>query len=166
MRQLALMGVVLASISGLAACGQDDPEPQPGTMIGHQWQVTNLYLEPDAPSDVSGAAGGAVTIVFGETSATGSTGCAPIQASIDFLADGSPAHINDATAVRFTDVRIPDPAGVGVDCAGQRAWTDDSMRFLLSDGHVFDIHHPTQTEAVLTLQTSGVDRPAMRLAAL
>ena len=137
--------IVLAALA-LTACST---APAPG----HAWQVTDIYTAPGEPPSVSGEAAGAVQLVLGESSATGSTGCAPIQADIAVTED----------TVEFTSVRIPELGDMP--CQGRRAWAHQHMSSLLVDGAVFDRSQPTDTEMVLTLRGEDVDRPALRLAA-
>ena len=56
----------------LGACTQP-PAPVAGSLIGHTWQVTDIFTTAEAPSTVSGSAAGAVELIFGDSSATGST---------------------------------------------------------------------------------------------
>ncbi|MDR7330255.1 hypothetical protein [Corynebacterium guangdongense] len=159
--------VLLAAAIVLSACAPD-PAPVEGSLIGQTWQVTDIYTTPEAPSTVSGSAAGAVQLVFGESSATGSTGCAPIQAEATFLAgrdpDSAPVPADEAEAVVFSDVGIPDPGEAGVACEGTRAWAHEHMTGLLTEGATFDIEAVSPAEMVLTLRGDVVDRPALRLA--
>ncbi len=157
--------VLLAAAATLAAC-TPEPAPVEGSLIGQTWQVTDIFTEPEAPSTVSGSAAGAVEIVFGDSTATGSTGCAPLQADVRFVSGQDAVPADEAEAVEFREVGIPDPADAGMPCEGTRAWAHGHMTRLLTDGATFDIESVSPTEMVLTLRGDAVDRPALRLAAL
>lgn len=159
--------LLLAAAALLSACAPD-PAPVEGSLIGQTWQVTDIFTTPEAPSTVSGSAAGAVQLIFGESSATGSTGCAPIQADATFLAgrDPDPVPADEADAVVFSDVGVPDPGEAGMACEGTRAWAHEHMTRLLTEGATFDIDAVSPTEMVLTLRGDAVDRPALRLATL
>lgn len=157
--------VLLGAAAALSAC-TPSPEPVEGSILGQTWQVTDIFTEPGAPSTVSGAAAGAVHLVFGDSSATGSTGCAPIQADATFLRGGDAVPADDAEAVEFSGVGIPDPAEAGMECSGTRAWAHEHMTRLITEGATFDMSATSPTEMVLTLRGDAVDRPALRLATL
>lgn len=146
----ALAAVLLAG--GLVACGT--PEP---TVLGSTWQVTDVWVTPGDPSAVP--LGG--TLVFGEVSLTGSTGCAPIQGTVTFTRDGETVQAADAEAVTVDRLEIDAPAA---GCPAAR--THQLLTTMLQPGATFDLRQDTDTELVLTLRGEGVDRPAIGLAAV
>jgi len=149
------VAAVLLAVSGagsLVACGT--PEP---TVLGSTWQVTDVWVTPGDPSAVPD--GG--TLVFGEASLAGSTGCAPIQGTVTFTRDGETVQAADADAVTVDRLEIDVPAA---DCPA--AWTHELLTTMLGSGATFDLRQDTDTELVLTLRGEGVDRPAIGLAAV
>lgn len=149
MNKVSVLAVI--GLTGLvSACAA----PQESTgVVGPMWQVTDIYTEPENPSAVPPSAAGAAALVFGETSATGFTGCSPIQASVTFDAEES--------VLTFDEVAIPAPE----DCTGGSAWTHESMSSLVQPGNSFDMRRPSPSEMVLTLRVDEINRPSLRLAA-
>ncbi|MDO5454791.1 MAG: hypothetical protein Q4F37_07345 [Corynebacterium sp.] len=165
-RRLPAVAALLSlCATALTACGgdPDEPLPEPVSVAGPMWQVTDIYTTPGEPSSVPPGAAGAVGLIFGSGSATGSTGCAPIQARVEYSADGKPATVDDADAVTFD---IVDLGPVEGECAGSDAWTHGHMTELIVPGAQFDMSMTTPTELVLRVRDEAVDPPSIRLVAL
>lgn len=160
----AAAALLSACALALTACGgQEEPLPEPVSVAGPMWQVTDIYTTPGEPSSVPPGAAGSVGLVFGSGSATGSTGCAPIQARVHYSADGESTTVDEADAVTFD---IVDLGPVDDECSGSDAWSHGHMTELIVPGTEFDISMTTPTELVLTAREEAVDPPSIRLVAL
>ncbi|MGP6174577.1 hypothetical protein [Corynebacterium sp. A21] len=151
----AAFGVLLLTAPLLSACGGT----QNSRIAGGSWQISDLYLDPEIPSGVPESIQGQASLVFGETSVVGNTGCAPFQGSVTFTQDGAAARADDADHISFDDVRFqdPDPAT----CTGQAVHVDQQLRELLSGE--FTLSEPGEFELVLTRDTEEVNPPAIGL---
>lgn len=158
-------GILAAAVLSLSACGSEPAEDlsEPLSVAGPLWQVTDIYLEPGEPSSIPPDAAGTVGLLFGESTATGSTGCAPLQARVGYHDAGETVPAVEATTVVFEQVEF---GPTEEDCAGSDAWSHDKMTRLLESGAEFDLSMSTPTELVLTRQGEAVDRPSLRLVAL
>lgn len=161
----AAAALLSACALALSACGgdQEEPLPEPVSVAGPMWQVTDIYTAPGEPSSVPPGAAGSVGLIFGSGSATGSTGCAPIQARVEYSADGEPATVDEADAVTFD---IVDLGPVDGECSGSDAWSHGHLTELIVPGAEFDMSLTTPTELVLTAREEAVDPPSIRLVAL
>jgi hypothetical protein len=160
----AAAALLSACAMALTACGdQEEPLPEPVSVAGPMWQVTDIYTTPGEPSSVPPGAAGSVGLTFGSGSATGSTGCAPIQARVEYSAGGESATVDEADAVTFD---IVDLGPVDAECSGSDAWSHGHMTELIVPGAEFDMSMTAPTELVLTVRDEAVDPPSIRLVAL
>lgn len=144
MRKLAVLLLPLT----LLGCRASDPWLQ-----GPTWQVTGVYTDPANPGALPDAAAGRAELIFGESTLTGSTGCARIAAS----AVGN----KDAATVEITDLHIEDP---GPYCVGATRHVHDQLADILAGN--FKVTFPSDTEAVLTADQPGPDPAAIHLATI
>ncbi|AZA08492.1 hypothetical protein [Corynebacterium pseudopelargi] len=136
----------------LGACAQ--PEP----IQNVQWQVTNLYTTPEYPSELPDAVAGAVTLTFGASSMTGDTGCARLQAVVDYDTK-DPAEAKEMTVREIEFDPIDEKQ-----CTGHARFVHDHMVEILHDGH-FDIRpEPNSSAKVLLKQSDQFQRPGLRIA--
>lgn len=149
----ALLVALGATAPALVACAD-----RPPLVHGTAWQITDLYLEPGIPSTLPDTIAGRASLIFGETSVVGSTGCAPIQGAVTFTRDGQAASVENADTVTFDEVEFEVP---GQHCVGQAAFIHDQLQSLLAGG--FDLQRTSDHEMVLTRQAEEVDPPAIRL---
>lgn len=134
------LAVLLGCAATLTACAQDIP-------LSTTWQVTNVYVSPDTPSHVPEPA----YLVFGDSTVTGSTGCAEIQGRVSFSPDA-----NRPTHATFRDMNFSD-----VSCQGTQRFFHDHMAQML-DGE-FEVKK--ENDEMLLTKTDGLDRPGIRLVA-
>lgn len=149
----ALLVALGAATPALVACAD-----QPPLVHGTAWQITDLYLEPGTPSALPDTIAGRATLIFGETSVVGSTGCAPIQGAVTFTREGQASSVENADAVIFEEVEFE---VADQQCVGQAAFIHDQLHSLLSGG--FDLERVSDHEMVLTQQAEEIDSPAIRL---
>ncbi|AKK11836.1 META domain-containing protein [Corynebacterium uterequi] len=143
MRRVRFVAVAAAGVL-LSGCAG----PEPG-LVGPQFSVTDLYLQPGQPSSLPPASAGTVTLSFGDASLTGTTGCAPLQGVTTL--DGDRLHIDALTA---------DPDG---QCdPGQRRIHDVVVK-MLAPGTDFRVSNRGPGEFVLTSNDGALDAPSMRL---
>ncbi|KQB83145.1 hypothetical protein [Corynebacterium oculi] len=147
----ALCGLTLAAT--LAACAAE-----PGAIAGPTWQVTGLYLDPRDSGDLPASVAGLAAFSFGETTITGSTGCARVQGIVRFSKDGSDSSAQEADAVTFEQIDVEDAPA---DCQGGAAHVDSALRDLLTGEYT--LAQPSDAELVLTQRSQAVDAPAIRL---
>lgn len=136
----------------LTACS-----PAPGDLErpveGTTWTATDIYLSPGRPSALPSSSAGAVILVLGRSSATGNTGCAPMQAVTRL----------ETERVVFEDVRY---AGVSPDCPAAAREVHEQLTALIHSGTEFAVSRRGPSEIVLTAETDAVDRPSIRFLAL
>lgn len=154
-RTTRLFAALLLSTPVLAACAEADTA---SPITGTNWQITNLFLAPETPSALPDLVAGRASLVFGQRSVAGSTGCAPFQGQVTFSADGESANPENADRVSFDLMDIEAPAE---DCAGQAMFTHQELSRLL-DGE-FDLELLSENELALTQVSEDVDPPAIRL---
>lgn len=139
----------------LSACGNADAL---APVAGTNWQITDLYLTPEAPSALPDLIAGRAALVFGERSVAGSTGCAPVQGQVTFTSDGAESAAADADRVSFDNVQIGEPAE---DCVGRAMFTHRQLSELL-DGQ-FELARLSDYELALTKVSDEIDAPAIHL---
>ncbi|WP_257159741.1 hypothetical protein [Corynebacterium cystitidis] len=150
----ALVGMLTV---GLTGCGAADH------LAGETFQVVSVYLEPNSPDELPASAAGAARLVIGESTMTGSTGCAPLQAAVVFSdsASGKEVARDDADLVRVTNVEFRDPG----DCDGGRRFVHNALEVVLTAETDLRIDRLSGTELILTKQTGEINQPAIRLMA-
>ncbi|GGG80385.1 hypothetical protein [Corynebacterium pelargi] len=147
---MLLLGGCLGA--SLGACSQ--PEPVQNV----QWQVTNVYTTPEYPSEVPDSVAGAVTLTFGASSLTGSTGCARLQAVVDYDTK-DPSEAKEMTVREIVFDPIDEQQ-----CTGHARFIHDHMVDILHDGR-FDIRpEPNSSAKVLLKQSDQFQRPGLRIA--
>ncbi|MGD7001413.1 hypothetical protein [Corynebacterium halotolerans] len=158
-RTLGRVGGALLAVTAaapiLTACGGPDPQSQ---ITGTSWQITELYLEPGTPSTLPDLVAGRASLIFGEHSVAGSTGCAPIQGQVTFTADGEVSAARDADRVSFDRTEIEVPAD---GCVGQAMFTHERISGLLTGE--FEIARLSDYELALTQVSDEIDPPAIHL---
>lgn len=154
-RAAGLLAALVLGTPLLAACGTADTSSQ---ITGTNWQITNLHLAPETPSALPDLVAGRASLVFGQRSVAGSTGCAPLQGQVTFSADGEPATAADADRVSFDLMEVEVPAE---ECVGQAMFTHQELSRLL-DGE-FDLAQLSDHELALTKVSDEVDPPVIRL---
>lgn len=154
-RTTGLFAALLLSAPVLAACAESDTS---SPITGTNWQITNLFLAPETPSALPDLVAGRASLVFGQSSAAGSTGCAPFQGQVTFSSDGEPTSPQDADRVSFDlmDIEVPVEG-----CVGQAMFIHQELSRLL-DGE-FDLELLSENELALTKVSDAVDPPAIRL---
>lgn len=133
------LAVALSALT-LTACSTDIP-------VSSTWQITNVYVKPDTPSNVPEPA----YLVFGETSVTGSTGCAQIQGRVSF----SPSY-DAPTSISFRDMNFEE-----THCEGSQRYFHDQLVVLLSG----EMAVKKQGDEMLLSKTGELDKPGVRLVA-
>lgn len=153
----AATAALLLSATLLSACGAESSS----RITGGSWQISNLYLDPQNPSAVPEAVLGRASLVFGETSVVGDTGCSSFQGKVSFHRDGEVSRADEAEMLTFEEVHFntPDPAT----CTGQVVHLDAQLRELLQGD--FRLSEPEEFQLVLTRDSDEVDPPALRLSA-
>lgn len=132
-------------------------------VVGPLWAATDYYVAAGEPSALPQTVAGTVNVVFGESSAAGSTGCAQFQADVTFLADGEPARAADADELTVDAIDVRD---VGAECAGSSRRIHEDLQEFYSPGSSLEITRPGESELVLTVSGAGIDPPTLRFAAL
>lgn len=148
MRRLAIVGLTLA----LSACSSE-PANGERPLEATTWSATDIYLSPDAPSALPAASAGAVTLVFGHASATGNTGCAPLQATTTL----------DGDHLTFDEVNYGEASPT---CPELALGVHELVTGLIHDGSAFSVDRRGPAEIVLTAETEAVDSPSIRLLGL
>lgn len=134
-----LLAVLVCGVA-LTACSNEIP-------MSNTWQVTNVYTSPDVPSQVPVPA----YLVFGDSTVTGSTGCAEIQGRVSFTPDAAqPTHAS------FRDMNFRDAS-----CEGSQRFFHDQMVALLGG----ELEVKKEKDEMLLTKTDGLDRPGIRLVA-
>lgn len=132
--------IPLACAFALAGCATDIP-------MSTTWQIANVYVSTDTPSQVLEPA----YLVFGDSTVTGSTGCAAIQGRVSFKPDAK-----NPTSVNFRHVNISEPS-----CDGAQRFFHDHMVSMLSG----EFEVKKERDEMLLTKTDGMDRPGIRLVA-
>lgn len=164
-----ILTTVLAP-TGLVACSQNTAEP-PMRIAQRNWQVTAIFVDPQSPTNIPESVSPRPEMTFGESSATGSTGCARFQALVSYHRtagnSGEDAEenttIREANRVKVEKIKMDEP---NEGCAGTSAWAHENLSGMLTEGAEFDIAFGTSEQLSLTLVDDRVDSPALRLSAL
>lgn len=160
--RLSLSFVLAASLAG---CGVGERG------ASETFQIVSLYLKPGSPDELPASAAGAARLVVGESTMTGSTGCAPLQAAVTFRAPGS-GPASDATParevaraeaemMRINHIEFHNPG----DCAGGPRFVHDALEVILSAETDYRIDRLSDTELILTKLTGEINQPSIRLMA-
>lgn len=153
----ALGAALLLAVPLLSACGAEERS----RISGGSWQISNIHLDPDTPSGIPESVMGRASLVFGETSVVGDTGCASFQGVVNFTRDGEASRADEADAVQFEEVRFDDPDPTT--CTGQAVYVDMQLRELLKEN--FLLSEPEEFQLVLTRDSDEFDPPAIVLSA-
>lgn len=137
MKKLVPAVALLACVAG---CSNDIP-------MSTTWQVSNVYVSPDTPSQVPEPA----YLVFGDSTVTGSTGCGELQGRVSF----SPNAQHPERAM-FRDMNVSDAS-----CSGPQRFFHDQLVTLLTG----EVEVKRERDEMLLTKTDGVDRPGIRLVA-
>lgn len=141
-RAIAATLLSAAGLIGLASC----TEPASGNV---SWQISQVYVTPDKPAGLPDNV--MATMVLGNSTVTGNTGCAPFQGRI------TTDKPNEASVITFQRMRYKE-----ADCEGSARYFHDELVRLL-DGE-FTVKR-SERELLLTKKTDGVTAPAIRLVA-
>lgn len=153
-----MLTALVATVPLLAACGGQET-----AVAGSTWQITGLWTAPGDSGVLPGAAAGRAQLIFGETTVTGHTGCAPLQGTVSFTRDDAPSRAREADALTFGAVEVEAPAE---GCEGPVRFVHEELVGLLAPETAFDLRHESEVELVLTRQGEAVDQPAIRLSAV
>ena len=145
-----LLCCTIAFTTALAGCSAAQPE-----VINSTWQITNVYTNPDTPSGLPDSVAGTATMVFGDSTVAGFTGCAPFQGRVSFTKDGAAAKPSEANHVDFHDMEIHE-----ADCTGKERFFHDALADMLHGG--FSMSRDGE-DLILTTDGEDVDRPGIRL---
>lgn len=153
----AATAALLLTTTLLSACGEESSS----RIAGGSWQISNLYLDPQNPSTIPETVLGQASLVFGETSVVGNTGCASFQGVVSFHRDGEVSRADAAETLTFEEIHfdVPNPAT----CTGQVVYLDSQLRELLQGD--FRLSEPEEFQLVLTRDSDEVDPPALKLSA-
>ena len=155
-KAIAAAAVALGIGTLITACGSNDDTP----VVQSTWQITNVYVDEQHPSVLPDSIAGKATMVFGESTIAGNSGCAPFQTRVNFTKDGQETSSAEATQVDFYRKKIDDPTG----CTGADLYYHDSLTNML-DG-TFDVQRKAANELLLVKQTDVFNRPAIRLTSI
>ncbi|WJZ03642.1 META domain-containing protein [Corynebacterium freiburgense] len=148
-RTTAAMLLLSSTILGLVGCNS------PREVVQSTWQITNVYTKPGTPSGLPDTVAGSATMVFGESTVAGFTGCSPFQGQVKFTKDGSAAPAAEADHVEFIRIEMREP-----ECSGKERFYHDALAEMLQGG--FSITHDGD-ELVFTQNGEDIDRPGFRL---
>lgn len=148
MRPLAVLACALL-LSACSAPPADGERPVESTT----WSATDIYLSPDSPSALPASSAGAVTLVIGRASATGNTGCAPLQAKVELTGE----------RLVFDEVHYGEASPT---CPELSRGVHDTVTGLIHDAAAFSVDRRGPSEIVLTAETEAVDRPSIRFLGL
>lgn len=129
------------STAVLSGCA---PEEVP---MSTTWQITNVYVTEDKPSQSPGSA----YLIFGNSTVTGSTGCGQFQGLVAFT-----PSFDAPEKARFSDMKFAEPT-----CQGSGRYFHDQLVTLL-DGE-FEVRR--QSDEILLSKPTELDRPGVRLVA-
>lgn len=178
--------------------GPADPLQRPGDdrIVGKDWQVIAIYTAPGAPSALPDAIGNPPHLVFGESTALGSTGCANFVARVSFYKGQERVSIREADSLRIDEINFDSrptpgqpgsgptdsessgggptdtkssgngPTGNVASCEAGQAWAHNHLSRLFIPGARFNISLDPNNQLILTLRDGRVDSPAIRFAAL
>lgn len=155
-----LAAVVCAAGLVATACGER-PQAE-AAIVGPTWTVTDAYREPGAPSALPPTVAGSVTMSFGESSVTATTGCGQLQAVVTFVDAGKPARAQDADALTVEDAELSE-AG---DCDDSARRVHSLVTEMFATGETLDFSPQTHGELLISMTTHAVDNPSLRLATL
>lgn len=134
----------------LTGCSAAQPE-----VVDSTWQITNVYTDPGTPSGLPDSVAGTATMLFGDSTVAGFTGCAPFQGRVTFTKDGEGSKPADADHVEFHDMEIKE-----ADCDGKEKFFHDTLSDMLHGG--FSMSRDGK-DLVLTQDGEAIDRPGIRL---
>lgn len=173
MRRSSATVVLVCTAVGAAACGGPEVDEDAGAealaagetvpVTGPLWTATDYFTSRDEPSALPQTVAGTVNLVFGDSSAAGSTGCAEFQAEITFLSGDEESTADKADAVVFDDTEFRD---VGDECAASSRVVHEDLVEFYSSGARLELSRRGTTELVLTSTKQSVDAPSLRFAAL
>ncbi|WP_167540131.1 META domain-containing protein [Corynebacterium ciconiae] len=142
-----------STLALLTACGSQQPEPNP--LTGPAWYITDVYTQPDSPSQLPDSIAGKAVLALGEHTMAGDTGCAPFQAEVHYTRDGEGSTSADATQLRFEHLRIDEPH-----CEGAAQYFHEHIVSLLNSELDVDLK---ENSLVLRSAEEDIDAPALRL---
>lgn len=146
---LRTIAVSLGVTIALSACSSQSE------VVQSTWQITNVYTTPGTPSGLPDSVAGTATMVFGESTVAGFTGCSPFQGQVSFTKDGSPTQADDADHVDFVRIEMREP-----NCDGKERFYHDALAEMLEGG--FSISRDNE-DLVFTKDGDEIDRPGFRL---
>lgn len=145
--------------ASLSACSHN-PQEALGSMQT-SWQVTNVYTEPNTPSSLPPEIAGRAVMVFGDSTVTGDTGCAPFHGSASFTKDGKAAPADQADRVEFSHLDLDTKRVSDESCPGASRHFHDALVQLIQGP--LKVRFEGDTGLVLTEDSERVNAPAMRL---
>lgn len=147
MNRLLALGLTAALTLPLAACGGEQT-----------WQVVAVHTDPAEPGALLADAAGLANFTLTDSSLTGTTACAGLDAAI--------TAEDDAFTVDSVEV------GDAADCDGGALHVHEQLTSIIVPGARFRVDHLTDSEMVFTATSDGpegepvVDPPSIRLMAL
>ncbi|TVX77408.1 hypothetical protein [Corynebacterium sp. NML180780] len=151
MNRLLALGLTAALTLPLAACGGEQT-----------WQVVAVHTDPAEPGALLADAAGLANFTITDSSLTGTTACADLDAAITTEDDAE----DDAFTVDSVEV------GDAADCDGGARHVHEQLTSIIVPGARFRVDHLTDSEMVFTATSDGpegepvVDPPSIRLMAL
>ena len=147
MNRLLTLGLTAALTLPLAACGGEQT-----------WQVVAVHTDPTEPGALLADAAGLANFTLTDSSLTGTTACADLDAAI--------TTEDDAFTVDSVEM------GDAADCDGGARHVHEQLTSIIVPGARFRVDHLTDSEMVFTATSDGpegepvVDPPSIRLMAL
>lgn len=152
---------VIACAAVLSACASNE---QPTQVQAATWQISDVYVDPDMPSQVPAEVAGATTMTFGGRSANGFTGCSSFNGIVSFTqGENQAAAPEDADTVRFTDVEFS-PIDEG-QCVGKILYVHDALVHMLVED-TFTIRHSPDGSMRLVVRNNQPDPQGIHLVPL
>lgn len=151
MNRLLALGLTAALTLPLAACGGEQT-----------WQVVAVHTDPAEPGALLADAAGLANFTITDSSLTGTTACADLDAAITTEDDAE----DDAFTVDSVEV------GDAADCDGGALHVHEQLTSIIVPGARFRVDRLTDSEMVFTATSDGpegepvVDPPSIRLMAL
>lgn len=151
MNRLLTLGLTAALGLPLAACDGEQT-----------WQVVAVHTDPAEPGALLADAAGLANFTITDSSLTGTTACADLDAAITTEEYGE----DDAFTVDSVEV------GDAADCDGGARHVHEQLTSIIVPGARFRVDHLTDSEMVFTATSDGpegetvVDPPSIRLMAL
>ncbi|MDY3126726.1 MAG: hypothetical protein SOW59_01140 [Corynebacterium sp.] len=160
----ASCALITALALTMSACGSADQAPLAvhgdERITDKTWQVVGIYTAPQARSAIPDSMVDVPTLVFGQDSLLGTTGCQRFRADVTYNAAPS-TPIDRITEVSIDAITFDTDASLS-DCTGDRLWAHNSLTRLYSVGNAFDVYVNKNDELSLTLQDDLVDSPAVK----